>query len=449
MLGSDGQAARDLVALCPPGSDIVCVTSLEEALHRMRTEAFDAVLAPSVDAALWSRARRLVESQRVLDAARAMAAISPEQLLQMTVEQRIDWLRAGIRRSVHDVLHYDLIEMRVLERQSKELIVLLTEGMNAPGADRRLFARDKGNGITGHVATTAKSYLCRDTAVDPLYIQGAVDARSSLTVPLMQGDEVIGTFNVESLQVNAFDEEDVHFVEIFSREIADALGVLELLTAEKRSTAVTAVESISHEVALPVDDILTAGTSLLDRYIGHDDELAEKLRVILAGARSIKQSIQKVGESLTPRGRLPLPNAPEPRPLEGVRVLVVDNDERVRRSAHSILGRWGGIVETARDGEEAVTMARLGHYDAMLADIGLPDLDGYEVFMQLKQAQPQARVILMAGFGYDSGHCIVRARQQGLQHVLYKPFRIDQLRDALLSPKNGVPPTALPGPTLE
>ena len=54
-----------------------------------------------------------------------------------------------------------------------------------------------------------------------------------------------------------------------------------------------------------------------------------------------------------------------------MRVLVVDNDERVRRSAHSLLGRWGCVVETARDGAEALTMARLSSYDAMLADIRL------------------------------------------------------------------------------
>ena len=46
----------------------------------------------------------------------------------------------------------------------------------------------------------------------------------------------------------------------------------------------------------------------------------------------------------------------------------------VRKSAHSILGRLGCIVETARDGKEAVTLAKLSRYDTMLADIRLPDL---------------------------------------------------------------------------
>src|SRR5207244_3593267 len=118
--------------------------------------------------------------------------------------------------------------------------------------------------------------------------------------------------------------------------------------------------------------------------------------------RSIKQCIQKVGEDLGPQVK-PSSHpglAKYPR-LRGLRVLVADNDERVRRSAHGILGRFGCIVETARDGKEALTMARLSTYDAILADIRLPDLAGYEAFRSFRQAQPNARVILMTSYGYD------------------------------------------------
>jgi CheY-like chemotaxis protein len=110
---------------------------------------------------------------------------------------------------------------------------------------------------------------------------------------------------------------------------------------------------------------------------------------------------------------------------------VADNDERVRRSAHGLLGRFGCVVETARDGREALTMARLSTYDVILADIRLPDMSGYEVFHNLQTAQPRAKVILMTAYGYDPSHSIVKARQEGLRHVLYKPFRVDQLLDAL------------------
>jgi len=227
----------------------------------------------------------------------------------------------------------------------------------------------------------------------------------------------------------------VKFAEIFCRDVASALYTLQLLTAEKRSATSQSVEAISRAVALPVDDILTAATAVLDRYIGHDAEMADKLRKILAGARSIKQLIQKLGEDMTATSTPTRPEEVAHPGLKGQRILVADNDERVRLSAHNILGRFGCVVETARDGQEALTMAKLSNYDAILADIRLPDLGGYDAYHRLREAQPKARVVLMTAYGYDASHSIVRARQEGLRCVLYKPFRVDQLLDALENPR--------------
>jgi CheY-like chemotaxis protein len=365
-----------------------------------------------------------------------LAALAPDQLADMSPEERVELLKQDIRRLTHDLLHYDVIEIRLLDPLTGRLEPLLEEGMTPEAARRVLYPEPQGNGVTGFVAATGKSYLCGDTANDPLYLQGAAGARSSLTVPLLHEDQVIGTFNVESPTLHGFGEQDLQFAEIFCREIASALHTLELLSAEKHSTATRSVEAISREVALPVDDILTAATALLDRYIGHDAEMAAKLRQILAGARAIKQSIQKVGEEMVPATKAPVRNEDGTRPrLKDKRVLVADNDERVRRSAHGLLGRWGCVVETARDAQEALAMARQGAYDYVLADIRLPDRGGYEVYRELRQAQPHARVILMTAYGYDPTHTLVKARQDGLRFVLYKPFRIDQLLVALEGPE--------------
>ena len=61
----------------------------------------------------------------------------------------------------------------------------LTEGMTPLAANRELYARKEGNGVTGFVAATGQSYLCPDTTKDPLYLEGAAGSRSSLTVPLI------------------------------------------------------------------------------------------------------------------------------------------------------------------------------------------------------------------------------------------------------------------------
>ena len=301
--------------------------------------------------------------------------------------------------------------------------------MSPLAANRELLARKEGHGVTGFVAATGQSYLCPDTTKDPIYIEGAANARSSLTVPLVYHGTVIGTLNVESPQPNNFDDRDRQFLEIYGRNIAAALNTLELLQAEKESTASASVQAISREVALPLDDIITDATTVLDRYAGHDDDIIARLRHLLYRAREIRGIIHKVGTTIVPQPRA-RPGAAASR-LAGTRILVVDSDEAIRRSAHHLLGVQGAVVETARDGHEAIALMRQTPYSAALVDIRLPDLDGYEIFHRLREIQPQTPVILMTGFGYDPTHSIVKARQEGLQTVLYKPFRSDRLMEAV------------------
>jgi CheY-like chemotaxis protein len=385
--------------------------------------------------ALTHDATDLVRQQKKLDAlyraGRELAALDPEQFVELDVAGRIELLKSNIRRLTRDLLQYELFEVRLLDAKTGRLQPLLQDGIMPEAAGLELRALPEGNGVTGFVAATGQSHLCRDTLADPLYIPGAAGARSSLTVPLRSGDRVVGTFNVESPRPNAFSDTDVQFAEVFGHAIASALQTLDLLSIEKTAATTESIDAVHSEVALPVDEILADATWLLERYVGHAPDVASRLRQVLDNARRIKRSVLKVGEDLAPR---PLPSAirePPPPEIKGLRVLVADSDDSVRRSAHRLIGRWGGIVETARDGREALTMARLASYDAIVADIRLPDLSGYEVYRALREAQPSARVILMTGYGYDSGHSLVRARQEGLKHVLFKPFRVDQLRAAL------------------
>jgi CheY-like chemotaxis protein len=171
-------------------------------------------------------------------------------------------------------------------------------------------------------------------------------------------------------------------------------------------------------------------------YIGHEPEVVERLQQILRNARQLKQVIQKVGQSMAPAEAQPVSARVEIRPaLVGKRVLVVDADEAVRSAAHALLERYRCIVETAHDGCEAQFMVRslatADRYDAIIADIRLPDMSGFDLMLKLKEMMEIVPMALMTGFGYDPGHSIVRARQAGLQAVLYKPFRLDQLLETV------------------
>ena len=70
-------------------------------------------------------------------------------------------------------------------------------------------------------------------------------------------------------------------------------------------------------------------------------------------------------------------------------------------------------------------------YDVIIADIRLPDMNGYELLVRLRELHDNVPLILMTGFGYDPGHSIVKARQAGVDLVLFKPFRVDQLLDTI------------------
>ncbi|MCA9245901.1 MAG: response regulator, partial [Planctomycetales bacterium] len=361
-----------------------------------------------------------------------LADLKLDEVSQMSVDERIELMKSNILHYTEDLLHFDVVEIRMLDQRTNRLEPLLAVGMQPEAEKRALKADPQGNGVTGFVAATGKSYLCEDTAEDPLYLEGAEGARSSITVPLMLHDVVIGTFNVESPDTCAFTESDLQFLEIFARDLAVALNTLELLAAEKATTAAESVDAIHSAVALPVDAILNDAVNVMERYIGHQPDVVERLQRILRNARDIKQLIQKVGQSMAPT--LAQPQAPqiERRPLlVGRKILVADDDDSVRSAAHALLERYGCIVETAHNGDEASFMVRnLGvgiSYDVIIADIRLPDMSGYDLMLKLQENQEVVPLVLMTGFGYDPGHSIVKARRAGLQAVLYKPFRLDQL----------------------
>jgi two-component system, sensor histidine kinase SagS len=372
-----------------------------------------------------------VEQQKKLDAlhqaGRDLAALEADQLAEMNQPTRVELLKQNLRRYIHDLLHYDIIELRLLDRQTGELKPLLEDGMTPEAAARILHARPTENGVTGFVAFTRNSYLCPDAANDPHYIEGAKGARSSLTVPLIYNDEVVGTLNVESPRTDGFGPDDLQFTELFSKEIAAALHTLDLLTAQQSCTISQSIEAVNREIALPVDEILATAALLYARLHAADPQAGEHLRKILNSARHVKANVRKVGADMTAPGLAPLGTQ-----LAGKRVLVVDQDERFRRQAHLLLGRLGAAVETVATAAEghALVLDDDG-YDAVFQEIRPSDMSGYDAFRQFRVTRPTMRVALTTGFGYDSAHTVVKAKADGLQHMLYKPFRADQVVGAV------------------
>jgi two-component system, sensor histidine kinase SagS len=367
-------------------------------------------------------------------AGRELADLRPTEIFMMEVDERIDLLKENIRHYLSDLLNFEAIEIRLLEHATGNLVPLLSVGIDQAASDRQLYAHPQGNGITGYVAASGVSYVCQDVENDPLFIPGVANAKSSITAPLILHDQVLGTINVESPDPNAFSDSDLQFLEIFARDVAFALNTLELLVAQKANAALQSCDAIHSAVAMPVDEILNDAVNVMEGYIGHSPEVTDRLRRILHNARDIKQTIQQIGQKMTPLEAVPAGvQSSQHAALRGKRILVVDADNQVREDAHHLLERYGCVVETAHLGDEAVMMVRSSNYDVIISDIRLPNYSGYQLMLKLEKVMDRVPMVLMTGFGYDPGHSIVKARQNGLHPkcVLFKPFRLDQLIDVI------------------
>lgn len=373
----------------------------------------------------------------IQDAGRELADLKPEEIFEMPFEDRIELLKANILHCTKDLLKFDVVEIRLVDQKTKQLMPLLEVGMDAEAAQRVLHAGESGNGVTGYVAATGKSYLCEDTANDPLYITGVKGAKSSLTVALKLHNEVIGTFNVESPQLQAFNDADLQFLQIFCRDVAVSLNTLQLLAAQRMNAAQDCVVAIHSQVAVPIDEIVCDATFITEKLDGVDPELRARLDKILASARGIKDVIQKVGRTLAPTEAVPVTGPEKREKLRGKRVLVVDGDANVRSAAHALLEAHECVVETAQRGTEAESLFRHGlkerNYHAVISGVKLPDMSGYDLMMRLAPLVQPIPLILTQEFGWDAGHTLVKARQAGLHPggCVIKPFKERQLLDTL------------------
>lgn len=371
--------------------------------------------------------RRIQQKLDAIDkAGRELVRIEGDAMARMNVTQRLKVLEDKIVRYVRHLMHYDHFAIRILDRRTNKLEVVISSGMSPEALSIELFALPEGNGISGYVAATGRSYICHDVARDPRYVQGLDNAHSSLTVPLQLYDKIIGIFNIESQQVGAFTEDDRQFAEIFARYVAIALNILDLLVVERSSTRSKVADAFCSEVAGPLNDIASDASGLIDDFIGHDD-LRSRLQQILDNVNLIRKGLNQAAQ-----GPKTLLGAEEVEPaedpiLKNTRILVADDESNIRETIQNVLRKFQVNVTVASGGLEAISLLEHNDYDLIVSDIRMPDKSGYDIFAAACRKSPTPPVILMTGFGYDPSHSIVRASQEGLHAVLFKPFKVAQL----------------------
>lgn len=118
-------------------------------------------------------------------------------------------------------------------------------------------------------------------------------------------------------------------------------------------------------------------------------------------------------------------------PAEGLRILIVDDNRDTAAGLGKLLSRSGYRIILAHDGEEALERARAELPAAVLLDIGLPGMDGYEVARHLRRESCGADALIVALSGYGQEEDRQQSRAAGFDGHMVKPVDVAELRTLL------------------
>lgn len=125
------------------------------------------------------------------------------------------------------------------------------------------------------------------------------------------------------------------------------------------------------------------------------------------------------------------PSEDDPQPRRRLRILVVDDEKDAVLMLTTILRDEGHEVVGLYRGDEVMDVAREFHPDAVLLDIGMPDLSGYEVARKLRSRYGDERPFLVAVTGWTQASDKMLAHIVGFNHHLPKPCDPNALLEVL------------------
>ena len=137
------------------------------------------------------------------------------------------------------------------------------------------------------------------------------------------------------------------------------------------------------------------------------------------------------------RPQLPAPVPPVDPVARSLRLLVVDDNVDAAESAAMLLRIAGHQVHLAHTGPNALEAALGYHPDVVLLDIGLPEMNGYEVASRLRQHAESRDMALIAVSGYGHESDRDRSEQAGFDHYMVKPIDWPKLEELLATVSAG------------
>jgi PAS domain S-box-containing protein len=247
--------------------------------------------------------------------------------------------------------------------------------------------------------------------------------------------------------------------------IGFARDIRRMRQREQLATCGEIAVSLAHEINNPLETI-TNNIDLLARCVESrlsDAELVvetERLDSIRAGIGRVQAIVRRLDEMTRKgvyetrdylQGKKMADLAPRESPgtpataangstvhhddwaLSGMSILVLDDDVSVVSSLADVLRAERCTVHTATRPSAALGVLRNMKVDAVISDVVMPEMDGYEFYMKVKEELPNLPVILMTAYYYDKDHIIKRSRLRGLEAALFKkPVNPAKLRAVLV-----------------
>lgn len=115
------------------------------------------------------------------------------------------------------------------------------------------------------------------------------------------------------------------------------------------------------------------------------------------------------------------------------RILLIDDDDTLRKIVAKSLAYAGHVVIQAADGKQGMDLIRTGPFDVVITDLIMPEQEGVETIGMLRAEYPGLPIIAISGDAVHSPLYLEIAAKIGARHVLAKPFHMPELIELVRS----------------
>ncbi|MFB0535515.1 MAG: GAF domain-containing protein [Anaerolineae bacterium] len=286
----------------------------------------------------------------------------------------LDELLPQVAYLIRDTFGYYYTSILLVEADSDELILRAASGPFIETVVSHLRLKIGQKGITGWVAHSGEPLLVNDVSREPRYyfVEESRDTRSELAVPIKLKEEIIGVLDVQSVELDAFGEDDVSILQTLADQLAVAIENARLYEAEaqQRQEAETLRRAaMALTSTLDLEEALDRILEQLHRVVAYDSASVQLLgddHLKIVGGRGFADPLAVIGL------RFPTPgDNPNARVIEsGEPVILADAQTAhapFRESPHDHIRSWLGVPMRFREqiiGMIALDSTELGHFTA-------------------------------------------------------------------------------------